>query len=47
MGSKIASKFRSKNGGRNLDKEAAGEHLWGGGGPRDPRSLVMIIIGYY
>ena len=45
MESKIASKFRSKNGGWNLDEEAAGEHLWGEGGPRDPRSLIMIIIG--
>ena len=45
MESKIASKFRSKNGGWNLRKEAAREHLWEGGGRRDPRSLTMIIIG--
>ena len=36
MESKIASRFKSNNGSRNLDEEAAEEHLWGGGVPEIP-----------
>ena len=45
MESKIASKFKSINGGWNFDKGAAAEHLWEGGAFQNPQSLIMIIIG--
>ena len=46
MESKIASKFTSKNGGWNLDKEAAAEQLWGGGVPEipDPQLWLSLVI---
>ena len=44
MGSEVASKFGSKHGAWKMDEESAREQLWGGG-PRDPRSSIMIIIG--